>query len=89
MYYCVFQFDEIEPASFTFDKFYDLYHKICPRSDLEELFKELWVVWNIFCLFKKYIYSHEETKEGEKIIRVKFACNENVNNNESLKIVGI
>lgn len=38
---CVFQFDEIEPSSFTFEKFYDLYHKICPRSDIEELFKEL------------------------------------------------
>ncbi|XP_076442610.1 1-phosphatidylinositol 4,5-bisphosphate phosphodiesterase beta-4-like isoform X2 [Babylonia areolata] len=35
------KFDEIEPSSFTFDKFYDLYHKICPRSDIEELFKEL------------------------------------------------
>ncbi|KAL8559637.1 1-phosphatidylinositol 4,5-bisphosphate phosphodiesterase beta-4 [Nucella lapillus] len=35
------KFEEIEPASFTFEKFYDLYHKICPRSDIEELFKEL------------------------------------------------
>ncbi|CAI9730662.1 1-phosphatidylinositol 4,5-bisphosphate phosphodiesterase beta-4-like isoform X1 [Octopus vulgaris] len=33
--------EEIERAAFTFDKFYDLYHKICPRTDIEELFKEL------------------------------------------------
>lgn len=36
-----FQFDEIEPSAFTFEKFYELYHKICPRTDIEELFKEL------------------------------------------------
>jgi len=35
------QNDEIERDHFTFDKFYELYHKICPRSDIEELFKEL------------------------------------------------
>ncbi|KAK6180992.1 hypothetical protein SNE40_008943 [Patella caerulea] len=35
------KFDEIEPSAFTFDKFYELYHKICPRTDIEELFKEL------------------------------------------------
>ncbi|BFZ07040.1 hypothetical protein BsWGS_10079 [Bradybaena similaris] len=33
--------DEIDPASFTFDKFYELYHMICPRTDIEELFKDL------------------------------------------------
>lgn len=33
--------DEIEADAFTFDRFYELYHKICPRSDIEELFKEL------------------------------------------------
>ncbi|XP_063703568.1 1-phosphatidylinositol 4,5-bisphosphate phosphodiesterase isoform X2 [Culicoides brevitarsis] len=31
--------DVIEPVDFTFDKFYELYHKICPRNDIEELFK--------------------------------------------------
>ncbi|XP_065226252.1 1-phosphatidylinositol 4,5-bisphosphate phosphodiesterase-like isoform X1 [Planococcus citri] len=31
--------DLIEPADFTFDKFYELYHKICPRNDIEELFQ--------------------------------------------------
>lgn len=31
--------DVIEPGDFTFDKFYELYHKICPRNDIEELFK--------------------------------------------------
>ncbi|XP_069788558.1 1-phosphatidylinositol 4,5-bisphosphate phosphodiesterase beta-4 isoform X2 [Narcine bancroftii] len=33
--------DEIEPAVFTFDKFYALTQKICPRTDIEELFKKL------------------------------------------------
>lgn len=37
------QNDEIEPEEFTFEKFYELYHKICPRTDIEELFKELCV----------------------------------------------
>lgn len=31
--------DAIEPAEFTFEKFYELYHKICPRNDIEELFQ--------------------------------------------------
>ncbi|XP_008206467.2 1-phosphatidylinositol 4,5-bisphosphate phosphodiesterase isoform X1 [Nasonia vitripennis] len=30
--------DKIEPEAFTFEKFYALYHKICPRNDIEELF---------------------------------------------------
>ncbi|CAH8615672.1 unnamed protein product [Dicrocoelium dendriticum] len=33
--------DAIEPADFPFEKFYELYHKICPRTDIEELFKSL------------------------------------------------
>ncbi|XP_075234032.1 no receptor potential A [Lycorma delicatula] len=33
--------DVIEPADFTFDKFYELYHKICPRNDIEELFQQI------------------------------------------------
>lgn len=33
--------DVIEPADFTFDKFYALYHKICPRNDIEELFQQI------------------------------------------------
>lgn len=33
--------DVIEPADFTFDKFYELYHKICPRNDIEELFQSI------------------------------------------------
>ena len=37
----LFQNDEIDPDAFTFEKFYELYHKICPRTDIEELFKEL------------------------------------------------
>lgn len=37
------QNDVIEPDDFTFDAFYDLYHKICPRNDIEELFQSMWV----------------------------------------------
>ncbi|CAH1276713.1 unnamed protein product [Diabrotica balteata] len=33
--------DSIEPEAFTFDKFYSLYHKICPRNDIEELFRSI------------------------------------------------
>ncbi|XP_054260942.1 1-phosphatidylinositol 4,5-bisphosphate phosphodiesterase isoform X2 [Macrosteles quadrilineatus] len=33
--------DVIEPGDFTFDKFYELYHKICPRNDIEELFQQI------------------------------------------------
>ena len=36
-----FQNEEIDAESFTFDKFYELYHKICPRTDLEDLFNKL------------------------------------------------
>ncbi|XP_032830155.1 1-phosphatidylinositol 4,5-bisphosphate phosphodiesterase beta-4-like isoform X1 [Petromyzon marinus] len=33
--------EELELASFTFEKFYELYHKICPRTEIEELFRKL------------------------------------------------
>ncbi|THD22845.1 Phosphoinositide phospholipase C [Fasciola hepatica] len=33
--------DDIDPADFPFEKFYELYHKICPRTDIEDLFKSL------------------------------------------------
>ncbi|KAL1138525.1 hypothetical protein AAG570_008588 [Ranatra chinensis] len=33
--------DVIEPVDFTFEKFYELYHKICPRNDIEELFQSI------------------------------------------------
>ncbi|XP_050297708.1 1-phosphatidylinositol 4,5-bisphosphate phosphodiesterase isoform X1 [Anthonomus grandis grandis] len=33
--------DSIEPDQFSFDKFYALYHKICPRNDIEELFRTI------------------------------------------------
>ncbi|KAF5282144.1 hypothetical protein FQR65_LT02841 [Abscondita terminalis] len=33
--------DLIEPEQFTFDKFYALYHKICPRNDIEDLFRSI------------------------------------------------
>ncbi|KAL5278131.1 PLCB4 family protein [Megaselia abdita] len=31
----------IEKDEFTFDKFYKLYHKVCPRNDIEELFETI------------------------------------------------
>ncbi|GAB6030959.1 hypothetical protein CHUAL_007783 [Chamberlinius hualienensis] len=33
--------DCIDPDQFTFDKFYKIYHKICPRNDIEELFQSI------------------------------------------------
>lgn len=33
--------DFIERDQFTFEIFYDLYHKICPRNDIEELFRTI------------------------------------------------
>uniref|UniRef100_A0A8B9LH76 1-phosphatidylinositol 4,5-bisphosphate phosphodiesterase n=1 Tax=Astyanax mexicanus TaxID=7994 RepID=A0A8B9LH76_ASTMX len=33
--------DELEPDAFTFEKFYSLSQKICPRTDIEVLFKKL------------------------------------------------
>jgi phosphatidylinositol phospholipase C, beta len=33
--------DSIDKVEFTFEKFYELYHKICPRNDIEELFRSM------------------------------------------------
>ncbi|XP_031629124.1 1-phosphatidylinositol 4,5-bisphosphate phosphodiesterase isoform X4 [Contarinia nasturtii] len=33
--------DTMDKDDFTFDKFYALYHKICPRNDIEELFRSI------------------------------------------------
>ncbi|XP_033357945.1 1-phosphatidylinositol 4,5-bisphosphate phosphodiesterase-like [Bombus vosnesenskii] len=33
--------DKIEPKDFTFEKFKNLYFKICPRNDIEELFQSI------------------------------------------------
>ncbi|XP_077866794.1 LOW QUALITY PROTEIN: 1-phosphatidylinositol 4,5-bisphosphate phosphodiesterase beta-4-like [Saccoglossus kowalevskii] len=33
--------EEIDPKYFQFEKFYELYHKICPRTDIEELHKDI------------------------------------------------
>lgn len=33
--------DTMERLDFTFEKFYTLYHKICPRNDIEELFRSM------------------------------------------------
>lgn len=42
--------ETMEKEAFTFDKFYALYHKICPRNDIEELFRSMLV--NLFLKFK-------------------------------------
>ena len=47
---CLFQNDSIEPAAFTFEKFYKIYKTLCPRTDIDELFQQMWV----FCLKKNY-----------------------------------
>jgi len=39
--FALFQNDEIERELFTFDKFSELYRKICPRTDVEQLFSEM------------------------------------------------
>uniref|UniRef100_A0AAA9TUK7 1-phosphatidylinositol 4,5-bisphosphate phosphodiesterase n=1 Tax=Bos taurus TaxID=9913 RepID=A0AAA9TUK7_BOVIN len=36
--------DEIEPAAFTYEKFYELTQKICPRTDIEDLFKKIYLM---------------------------------------------
>ena len=33
----------MDKETFTFDKFYALYHKVCPRNDIEELFFSMYV----------------------------------------------
>ncbi|XP_014674680.1 PREDICTED: 1-phosphatidylinositol 4,5-bisphosphate phosphodiesterase beta-4-like [Priapulus caudatus] len=33
--------DEIARMEFTFEKFYELYHKICPRTDIEDLVRQV------------------------------------------------
>jgi phosphatidylinositol phospholipase C, beta len=33
--------DSMEPEAFTFDKFWEIYKKICPRTDIEELFNTM------------------------------------------------
>lgn len=48
------QNDEIEQSDFTFDIFYALTQKICPRTDIEELFKKMWVFLFIFA-FNYYL----------------------------------
>lgn len=48
------QNDEIEQSDFTFDIFYALTQKICPRTDIEELFKKMWGFLFIFA-FDHYL----------------------------------
>jgi phosphatidylinositol phospholipase C, beta len=35
------QGDAMDVEAFTFEKFYVLYHKICPRNDIDELFQAM------------------------------------------------
>ncbi|KAB7495952.1 hypothetical protein Anas_04452 [Armadillidium nasatum] len=39
-----FHGDSIEPELFTFEKFYQLYHTICPRTDIDDLFNSMYVL---------------------------------------------
>lgn len=52
--------DVIEPDDFTFDAFYALYHKICPRNDIEELFQSM-CVNDYFSFFPLYFIRHTES----------------------------
>uniref|UniRef100_A0A8D0ECZ8 1-phosphatidylinositol 4,5-bisphosphate phosphodiesterase n=1 Tax=Salvator merianae TaxID=96440 RepID=A0A8D0ECZ8_SALMN len=57
-----FQNDEIEPSAFTFEKFYELTQKICPRTDIEELFRKI----SITIFFLNAIIEMYEPDEGLK-----------------------
>ncbi len=39
--FLAFQVEAITPEDFTFEKFYEFYSKICPRNDIEELYREM------------------------------------------------
>ena len=39
--YFSFQNDSLDPEIFTFDKFYQIYRIICPRTDIDQLFEKL------------------------------------------------
>ena len=39
------QGESINPEDFTFEKFYEFYSKICPRNYIEELFRDMYVVF--------------------------------------------
>ena len=41
LYILILQNDEIDHSVFTFDEFYALTQMICPRTDIEELFKKM------------------------------------------------
>ncbi|GIZ01633.1 1-phosphatidylinositol 4,5-bisphosphate phosphodiesterase [Caerostris extrusa] len=41
VYQCIGENDVIDGKDFTFEKFHQLYNKLCPRSDIEELFKNI------------------------------------------------
>lgn len=47
--------ESVPKADFTFDKFYELYHKICPRNDIEELFRNMWVPGHQHVLIAQYL----------------------------------
>lgn len=50
--------ETMENEAFTFDKFYALYHKICPRNDIEELFRSMLVKFIIFYFYSLYFAFH-------------------------------
>ncbi|ELW64299.1 1-phosphatidylinositol-4,5-bisphosphate phosphodiesterase beta-4 [Tupaia chinensis] len=55
--------DEIEPAAFTYEKFYELTQKICPRTDIEDLFKKIF-----FTCFGSLIILHQRDPRLNEIL---------------------
>jgi len=55
--------DEIEQDLFTFEKFYELYHKICPRQDIEELFKRISGAKTYVAINKLIEFFNEEQRD--------------------------
>lgn len=43
MYLPTSKTDDIDPSDFPFDRFYVLYNKVCPRTDIYDLFKSMLV----------------------------------------------
>uniref|UniRef100_A0A8C0HFU6 1-phosphatidylinositol 4,5-bisphosphate phosphodiesterase n=1 Tax=Buteo japonicus TaxID=224669 RepID=A0A8C0HFU6_9AVES len=61
--------DEIEPAAFTYEKFYELTQKICPRTDIEDLFKKiLYLIHQRDPRLNEILFPFYDTKRAMQII---------------------
>ena len=66
----------MDPAEFTFEKFYSIYQAICPRNDIDELFKSMWEILLLklttkhYCILfpTKYFSTKTETISMPKFI---------------------